>query len=303
MPEYLQLKVLSIGSQRQLADLEISSADTIAQLKEKIANIRPKLYPARVALRTAPKSKNIKDDVQVQHLELTEPTLYLKDLGPQVGWTTVFLTEYSGPLLVYLLFYVRPSLIYGDQASQPMHQHVKIAAICHTFHYAKRLLETLFVHRFSKGTMPIANIFRNSIYYWGFAAWMSYFINHPLYTPVSNQLFYPALAAFGFCELGNLSIHLALRNLRPAGTKVRAIPKPSLNPFTWLFSLVSCPNYTYESGAWISFTVMSGALTSLFFTIAGTYQMTVWALGKHRNYRKEFPDYPRQRKAIFPFIF
>lgn len=30
--------------------------------------------------------------------------------------------------------------------------------------------------------------------------------------------------------------------------------------------------------------------------------MTMWALDKHRKYRKEFKDYPRNRKAIFPFI-
>jgi very-long-chain enoyl-CoA reductase len=29
------------------------------------------------------------------------------------------------------------------------------------------------------------------------------------------------------------------------------------NPFTLLFKLVSCPNYTYEIGAWASFTVMT----------------------------------------------
>ena len=38
------------------------------------------------------------------------------------------------------------------------------------------------------------------------------------------------------------------------------------------------------------------------FTLAGAYQMSVWALGKHRNYKKEFLSYPRGRKAIFPFI-
>jgi len=38
------------------------------------------------------------------------------------------------------------------------------------------------------------------------------------------------------------------------------------------------------------------------FALAGMYQMTVWALGKHRAYKKEFPNYPRSRKAIVPFI-
>ena len=65
---------------------------------------------------------------------------------------------------------------------------------------------------------------------------------------------------FQFCELGNFSVHLALRWLRPAGTKVRKIPYPTANPFTALFSFVSCPNYTYEIGAWVAFTVMTQCL-------------------------------------------
>jgi len=64
-----------------------------------------------------------------------------------------------------------------------------------------------------------------------------------------------------FCELGNLSIHIALRNLRPPGTKVRLIPVSTTNPFTLLFNFVSCPNYTYEVGSWIGFTIMTSSFS------------------------------------------
>uniref|UniRef100_V5HCU2 Putative steroid reductase required for elongation of the very long chain fatty acids n=2 Tax=Ixodes ricinus TaxID=34613 RepID=V5HCU2_IXORI len=113
---------------------------------------------------------------------------------------------------------------------------------------------------------------------------------------------YVGLAAFLFAELGNLSIHIALRNLRPPGTKERKIPVATANPFTWLFGVVSCPNYTYEVMAWLSFTVMTQCVPAGLFTLAGFYQMAVWALGKHRNYKKEFPNYPKSRKAIVPFV-
>jgi len=179
---------------------------------------------------------------------------------------------------------------------------VTIAAGCWAAHYAKRILETMFVHRFSHSTMPIRNLFKNCGYYWGFAAFVAYHVNHPLYTAPGTLQVYISLGFFILSELGNLSIHLLLRDLRPANSTVRKIPYPNSNPLTSLFKYVSCPNYTYEFYSWLAFTVMTQCLPAGLFTLAGVYQMTVWALGKHRNYKKEFEKYPRGRKSIIPFI-
>ncbi|XP_069351478.1 very-long-chain enoyl-CoA reductase-like [Eulemur rufifrons] len=143
--------------------------------------------------------------------------------------------------------------------------------------------------------MPLRNIFKNCTYYWGFAAWMAYYINHPLYTPPSYgaQQVKLALAIFVICQLGNFSIHMALRDLRPAGewpagagagsegAGSRMIPYPTKNPFTWLFLLVSCPNYTYEVGSWMGFAIMTQCLPVALFSLVGFTQMTIWAKGKH----------------------
>ncbi|VDO83476.1 unnamed protein product, partial [Soboliphyme baturini] len=110
------------------------------------------------------------------------------------------------------------------------------------------------------------------------------------------------LSGFLLAEYGNLSVHLLLRDLRPPGSTERRIPEPNSNWCTGLFRLVCCPNYTYEVLAWLSFSVMTQCLPALIFTLAGGYQMTVWAIGKRRAYLKEFPNFPRNRKAIFPYL-
>ncbi|KAK7495826.1 hypothetical protein BaRGS_00012816 [Batillaria attramentaria] len=287
-----------------LGDLRPKS--TIQDVKKAFSKEKPKYYPDRQSFRADAKGKMLKDGDTLESVGIRNGgKLFFKDLGPQVGWTTVFLTEYAGPLVIYLIFYTRPAIIYGAGADKlPYAQVVNIAAACWTFHYAKRLLETVFVHRFSHATMPIKNIFKNSMYYWGFASFVAYFMNHPMYTPPAygDLQVYGGLAAFVLGELGNFSIHVALRNLRPPGTKDRKIPYSTSNPFTWLFGLVSCPNYTYEAVSWIAFTVMTQCLPAGLFTLAGFYQMAVWAQGKHRNYVKEFKNYPRRRKPIIPFL-
>lgn len=80
------------------------------------------------------------------------------------------------------------------------------------------------------------------------------------------------------------------------------MPANYLFNYPLIISFVSCPNYTYEVGAWLSFSVMTSCIPAYLFAFAGFYQMAVWALGKHKNYRAEFKDYPRQRKAIIPFV-
>jgi len=43
----------------------------------------------------------------------------------------VFLTEYAGPLFIYLLFYTRPAWIYGELAASPKAAVVK--SVYHSF--------------------------------------------------------------------------------------------------------------------------------------------------------------------------
>jgi very-long-chain enoyl-CoA reductase len=51
--------------------------------------------------------------------------------------------------------------------------------------------------------MPVANLFRNCAYYWSFAAFVSYFVNHPLYTPPPAIQTYVCLALALGCQIGN----------------------------------------------------------------------------------------------------
>eukprot|EP00064_Thunnus_orientalis_P013713 superscaffoldBa00002278_g13753 len=204
----------------------------------------------------------------------------------------VFLAEYIGPLLTYLLFYFRVPYIYSHIyafTSSP-HPVVTLACACHTFHYMKRLIETIFVHRFAHGTMPLRTIVRL------IKARLS------LFTAYGELQVNYALVLFVICELGNFSIHLTLNNLRGEGSRGRKFPMPTKNPFTWLFLFVSCPNYTYEVGAWVSFSIMTQCLPVALYTLLGFIQMTIWAKGKHRTYSREFKDYPSLRMAIIPLI-
>uniref|UniRef100_A0A670Y431 Uncharacterized protein n=1 Tax=Pseudonaja textilis TaxID=8673 RepID=A0A670Y431_PSETE len=235
--------------------------------------------------------KSLKNEEILQLLPVgTTATLYFKDLGPQIGWTMVFLIEYSGPLFIYFVFYLRMPFIYGqdDRFTSGRHSVVNLACICHSFHYIKRLIETIFVHRFSHGTMPLRNIVKNCFYYWGFAAWLAFYINHPLYTPPLEQV---VLNFFWIFQL--------------IGSKTCKIPYPTKNPFTWLFYFVSCPNYTYEVNSILEYFVMLTTFFSLavgLFTLLCFIQMTVWAKDKHYTYIREFKDYPSFRMSIIPFL-
>ena len=73
---------------------DVSIYLTISEIKDMYQNVKPKLYPSRQSYRLEPRGKALSDDATLRSLELETPNirLYFKDLGPQVGWKTVFLT-------------------------------------------------------------------------------------------------------------------------------------------------------------------------------------------------------------------
>lgn len=299
----MEIEIIYAHNSKSAGTVNLPGTATVADVKVQVHKLASHLYADRQSIRLEARGKSLKDSDTLQNLNLRSGSkLFVKDLGPQIGWSTVFLCEYAGPLAVYLWVYQRPWIFFGDVSQATYSTTAHIAAACYTVHYAKRLYETLFIHRFSHATMPLMNLFKNCAYYWGFTAYVAYHVCHPLFTPPSSLQLYIGLGGFALCELGNLSTHIALRNLRPAGTRVRKIPVPDSNPLTQLFNFVSCPNYTYEVGSWICFSVLTSCVPAFIFAIAGFYQMAVWALGKHRNYKAEFKNYPKSRKAIVPFV-
>ncbi|KAF2107354.1 3-oxo-5-alpha-steroid 4-dehydrogenase-domain-containing protein [Lophiotrema nucula] len=224
----------------------------------------------------------------------------VKDLGPQIAWKTVFIIEYLGPLLIHPLFYYGRKLIYGTSA--PPSELQKLSFILINLHFLKREWETLRVHRFSADTMPLLNIFKNSGHYWvlsgvNIAYWI-YSPNAPTARDSNPLITYLGVALFAIGELGNYSTHLTLKNLRRPGSTDRGIPK-GLG-----FNLVTCPNYMFETIAWIGIWLVNWSLSTGVFLAFSFTTMAIWAKKKERRYRKEFGDkYKRKSFVILPGIY
>ena len=71
---------------------------------------KKKLSPARLRF-TVEGSKPVvalsdKTKELSYYFQDAEVTLCFKDLGPQISWTTVFLVEYGGPIVITLLLWL-----------------------------------------------------------------------------------------------------------------------------------------------------------------------------------------------------
>lgn len=232
-------------------------------------------------------------DIPIERTGLRDQsTIYVKDLGPQVAWRTVFIIEYLGPIIIH-------PIVYAVLPSPEPSTLQALACVLVTLHFVKRELETIFLHRFSAATMPAWNIFRNSAHYWLLAgvnmAYWCYRPGSPTTRPVNPLIDYPSLVLCAIGELGNLATHVTLRNLRSSGGKERGIPQ-GLG-----FGICTCPNYMFEIIAWVGILLVTRSLSTLLFMMVAVGYMGAWAKGKERRYRKEFGDkYKRKRWVMLP---
>ncbi|KAF7618881.1 hypothetical protein AFLA_000527 [Aspergillus flavus NRRL3357] len=218
-----------------------------------------------------PNSKETKvDDTGLKERSV----VHVKDLGPQIGWRTVFIIEYFGPLVIPALFLypLRPYIYYNFDKPLPEPSYLQqLVCALLSIHFLKREFETIFIHRFSNATMPARNIFKNSAHYWVLAGLnIAYWVFRPDASAVNEPnpaLLYAGLGLFVFGELGQLELAFGATWPAPSG---------------------------YHRQGGLSWSV-------LFFITVGGAQMAAWAKKKERRYRKEFGDkYKRKSFVMIP---
>jgi protein-S-isoprenylcysteine O-methyltransferase Ste14 len=87
-----------------------------------------------------------------------------------------------------------------------------------------------------------------------------------------------------------------LRNLRKPGETGYRIPRGGMYRF------LSSPNYFGEILQWAGFAIVCWNLSALLFVAWSAANLVPRALQHHRWYLGKFPDYPKERKAILPFV-
>lgn len=66
---------------------------------------------------------------------------------------------------------------------------------------------------------------------------------------------------------------------------------------------VSCPNYLGEIIQWSGWAIATWSLAGWVFAIWTMANLAPRALANHRWYRETFDDYPRERRALIPYLF
>ena len=69
-----------------------------------------------------------------------------------------------------------------------------------------------------------------------------------------------------------------------------------------LFRRLSCPNHFGEIVEWIGFAVMCWSLPGVAFAAWTITNLVPRAWQHHKWYRQKFADYPRERKAVLPWL-
>lgn len=87
-----------------------------------------------------------------------------------------------------------------------------------------------------------------------------------------------------------------LINLRKPGQTGYVIPQG------FLFKYISCPNLFGEMVEWLGFALMAGHWPGWTFFIWTVCNLLPRAVSHHKWYLSKFPDYPKERKAVIPFL-
>ena len=168
-------------------------------------------------------------------------------------------------------------------------------------HYIQRAFIYPFLIRNGKKKMPLAiplmamvfnagNAYLNGRYLFHFSGerYTSDWLLDPRFI-IGTLLF---ITGFVINRWADNSLH-RLRQRGETGYKI---------PYGGLYRCISCPNYFGEILEWIGWAIATWSLPGLTFAVWTFANLAPRARSHHRWYKKEFSEYPRERKAFIPGI-
>lgn len=181
-------------------------------------------------------------------------------------------------------------------------QHVPHVLLrMHQMHYFHRTLVFPFRMRADGKAMPAAvvasgfffNVYNSYIQ----ARWISHIGVYPSSWLTSPQ-FLLGVAIFLVGFLGNIWADNVLLNLRDhKEDRSYKIPRG------FLYEFITCPNYFCEIIEWLGWAIATNSVAGFFFFLSTLANLGPRAKTHHEWYHKKFNDYPRNRKALIPFLY
>ncbi|CAL1526182.1 unnamed protein product [Lymnaea stagnalis] len=116
------------------------------------------------------------------------------------------------------------------------------------------------------------------------------------WTPGTSLRIIAGTAIFFTGLLINLHSDHILRNLRKSGETGYKIP------YGGMFNYISGANFFGEMVEWFGFAILNWTLPTMAFSVFTLCNVGPRAFQHHRWYKEKFDDYPRNRKALIPFV-
>ncbi|KAL1828096.1 hypothetical protein DCAR_0207298 [Daucus carota subsp. sativus] len=206
--------------------------------------------------------------------------------------------EFSGRIGMFLAYF--PAFVAAVAALALMqNQGLRFTLLTSAvaLHFFKRVFEVLCIHKFS-GSMPIDTVIIISSSYFLFAVSVIYsqHLAEEFKEPIID-LKYAGTATFLVGITGNFYHHYLLSKLRKEGEKQYKIPHGGL------FDLVICPHYLFEIIGFIGISCISQTVYALSFTFGSSAYLTGRSYATRKWYLSKFEDFPKDIKALIPYVF
>ncbi|CAN6196927.1 unnamed protein product [Urochloa humidicola] len=203
------------------------------------------------------------------------------------------LVAYTPALLAAAASFAVPGAVDGPRA--------QILSAVLAVHFLKRVLEVLFMHRYS-GSMPVDTAVTIGTSYLLSTATMIYtqHLSHDLPDPPVDLL-YPGVAVFAVGIAGNFYHHYLLSRLRSASggggdDKGYKIPRGGL------FEFVTCPHYLFEIMGFFGFAMIAQTVYALAVATGTAAYLAGRSCATRRWYQSKFEEFPETIKALVPFL-